>query len=215
MGNERLDSICEAGVIAVVRAPTAQAAIDAADAVIRGGVTGIEVTFTVPDAIYVVEKLIARYGQNVQVGLGTITTPSQAEAATATGADFLVTPGCREDVVKSMVAAGRVTMAGALSPTEVMSANALGVDAVKLFPASLGGPSYLSALRGPFPDTDFVPTGGVTAENLSDWIGQGAIAVGAGGDLVSSESVRERDWSDIEARASRYSRAFRQTLSLE
>lgn len=106
-------------------------------------------------------------------------------------------------------------MAGALSPTEVMSANALGVDAVKLFPASLGGPSYLSALRGPFPDTDFVPTGGVTAENLSDWIGQGAIAVGAGGDLVSSESVRERDWSDIEARASRYSRAFRQTLSLE
>lgn len=215
MGNERLDSICEAGVIAVVRAPTAQAAIDAADAVIRGGVTGIEVTFTVPDAIYVVEELIARYGQNVQVGLGTITTPSQAEAATATGADFLVTPGCREDVVKSMVAAGRVTMAGALSPTEVMSANALGVDAVKLFPASLGGPSYLSALRGPFPDTDFVPTGGVTAENLSDWIGQGAIAVGAGGDLVSSESVRERDWSDIEARASRYSRAFRQTLSLE
>lgn len=215
MGNERLDSICEAGVIAVVRAPTAQAAIDAADAVIRGGVTGIEVTFTVPDAIYVVEELIARYGQNVQVGLGTITTPSQAEAATATGADFLVTPGCREDVVKSMVAAGRVTMAGALSPTEVMSANALGVDAVKLFPASLGGPSYLGALRGPFPDTDFVPTGGVTAENLSDWIGQGAIAVGAGGDLVSSASVRERDWSDIEARASRYSRAFRQTLSLE
>lgn len=107
-----------------------------------------------------------------------------------------------------MLDAGRVVMTGAMTPTEVMGALAFGVDVVKIFPASLGGPAYLGALRGPFPDTPLMHTGGVKPDNLAEWFAAGAVAVGAGGDLADSASIKVGDWVDLTARAEAFAAAF-------
>lgn len=201
---DRLDRARSTGVLAVLRAPSPELALEASEAIIRGGVTGIEVTFSTPDAPGVIRELIARHGDAAHIGAGTVTTVDQAEAAADAGAEFLVSPGTLPALTRAMLDTGRVVMTGAMTPTEVMGALELGVDVVKIFPASLGGPSYLGALRGPFPDAPLMPTGGVTPDNLADWFGAGAVAVGAGGDLANGASIAASDWADIEQRSARF-----------
>ncbi len=206
--SDRLTRTRSAGVLAVLRAPSPEAALEASDAIIRGGIMGIEVTYSTPDAPAVIRELIARHGDAAVVGAGTVTTLEQAEAAADAGAEFLVSPGTRPALTQAMRDTGRVVMTGALTPSEVMEALELGVDVVKIFPASLGGPSYLGALRGPFPDAPLMPTGGVTPDNLAAWFSAGAVAAGAGGDLANSASIANADWADIEARAVRFAAAL-------
>lgn len=205
---DRLARTRTTGVLAVLRAPSAEQALAASDAIIRGGIRGIEVTFSTPDAPAVIRELIARHGDSAHIGAGTVTTQAQAVAAAEAGADFLVSPGTLPDLTRSMLETGRVVMTGAMTPTEVMQALDLGVDVVKIFPASLGGPSYLGALRGPFPSAPLMPTGGVTPDNLADWFAAGAVAVGAGGDLAHSGSIAAGDWADLTARATRFAAAL-------
>ncbi|MGQ7312260.1 bifunctional 4-hydroxy-2-oxoglutarate aldolase/2-dehydro-3-deoxy-phosphogluconate aldolase [Microbacterium arabinogalactanolyticum] len=205
---DRLSRARAAGVLAVLRAPSPESALEAADAIIRGGIPGIEVTYSTPDAPAVIRELIARHGDAAYIGAGTVTTPEQAAAAAEAGAEFLVSPGTLPALTRAMLDTGRVVMTGALTPTEVMTALELGVDVVKIFPASLGGPSYLGALRGPFPDAPLMPTGGVKPENVADWFAAGAVAVGAGGDLANSASITAGDWADLEARAARFAAAL-------
>ncbi|WP_144793252.1 bifunctional 4-hydroxy-2-oxoglutarate aldolase/2-dehydro-3-deoxy-phosphogluconate aldolase [Microbacterium paludicola] len=205
---DRLTRARTTGVLAVLRAPSPELALETAEAIIRGGVTGIEVTYSTPDAPAVIKELIARHGDAAYVGAGTVTTVEQASAARDAGAEFLVSPGTLPDLTRAMLDTGAVVMTGAMTPTEVMGALALGVDVVKIFPASLGGPSYLGALRGPFPDAPLMPTGGVKPDNLADWFAAGSVAVGAGGDLANSASIAAEDWDDITARAARFASAL-------
>ncbi|WP_314650108.1 bifunctional 4-hydroxy-2-oxoglutarate aldolase/2-dehydro-3-deoxy-phosphogluconate aldolase [uncultured Microbacterium sp.] len=206
--SDRLDRARATGVLAVLRASSPELALEASEAIIRGGVTGIEVTFSTPDAPAVIRELIARHGDAAYVGAGTVTTPEQATLAAEAGAEFLVSPGTLPDLTRHMLDTGRVVMTGAMTPTEVMTALDLGVDVVKIFPASLGGPSYLGALRGPFPDAPLMPTGGVNPDNLADWFAAGAVAVGAGGDLANGASLKAQDWADIEQRSARFAAAL-------
>ena len=205
---DRLSRARATGVLAVLRAPSPEVALEASEAIIRGGVTGIEVTFSTPDAPAVIRELIARHGESAYIGAGTVTNPEQAALAADAGAEFLVSPGTLPALTRAMLDTGRVVMTGAMTPTEVMGALELGVDVVKIFPASLGGPSYLGALRGPFPDAPLMPTGGVTPENVSDWFRAGAVAVGAGGDLANGASLAASDWADIEQRSARFAAAL-------
>lgn len=205
---DRLSRARATGVLAVLRASTPELALEASEAIIRGGVTGIEVTFSTPDAPAVIRELIERHGEAAYIGAGTVTTPEQAAQAADAGAEFLVSPGTLPHLTRSMLDTGRVVMTGAMTPTEVMSALELGVDVVKIFPASLGGPSYLGALRGPFPDAPLMPTGGVNPDNLAEWFAAGAVAVGAGGDLANGTSLAASDWADIEQRSSRFATAL-------
>ena len=205
---DRLDRARATGVLAVLRAPSPELALEASEAIIRGGVIGIEVTFSTPDAPAVIRELIARHGDAAYVGAGTVTTAEQATAAADAGAEFLVRPGTLPALTRTMLDPGRVVMTGAKTPAEVMGALELGVDVVKIFPASLGGPSYLGALRGPFPDAPLMPTGGVTPDNLADWFRAGAVAVGAGGDLANGASIKNSDWADLEQRAARFAAAL-------
>ncbi|WP_102194112.1 bifunctional 4-hydroxy-2-oxoglutarate aldolase/2-dehydro-3-deoxy-phosphogluconate aldolase [Microbacterium aurantiacum] len=205
---DRLARARATGILAVLRAPSAALALETAEAIIRGGVTGIEVTFSTPDAPAVIRELIARHGDAAYIGAGTVTTAVQATAAAAAGAEFLVSPGTLPDLTRAMIDTGRTVMTGALTPTEVMRALELGVDVVKIFPASLGGPSYLGSLRGPFPDAPLMPTGGVTPDNLAAWFAVGAVAAGAGGDLANSASIAASDWGDIEQRSTRFAAAL-------
>lgn len=208
MTDDRLIRARGAGVFAVLRAPGVEAALDAIEALVRGGITGIEVTYSTPDAAVVIAESISRHGDVAYVGAGTVTTPAQAREAADAGAAFLVSPGSLPWLTAEMCATGAVAMTGALTPTEVMSATAAGADVVKIFPASAVGPSFLRALRGPFPDVPLMPTGGVTPVNLGEWFAAGAVAVGAGGDLVPASALAAGDTDEIARRA----RLFRGAL---
>lgn len=206
-----LAPLASAGVIAVLRAPTVEAALHATEALVAGGITGIEITFSTPRAPDVIDELASRHGEAVQLGAGTVLTPAQAREAVDAGARFLVSPGTDPNLTPVMLSTGAAVLTGALSPSEVMAATALGTHAVKLFPASLGGPSYLRSLRGPFPTVQFTPTGGVTPENLGEWFRAGAFAVGAGSELCPAASMRDGDWPGITSAAVAFTAALRRT----
>jgi 2-dehydro-3-deoxyphosphogluconate aldolase/(4S)-4-hydroxy-2-oxoglutarate aldolase len=206
---DRLAELKSAGVVAVLRAPSYETALKTIDALVEGGITAIEVTYSTPEAARVVREVVRSYGDGVYVGAGTIVTAEQAREISDAGARFLVSPGTIPELAGAMLDTGNVVMLGAMTPSEVMRAAALGAHAVKVFPASLGGPGYLSALRAPFPSIPFMPTGGVNASNIPDWFAAGAVAVGAGGDLCSSSAMAAGDWAAITATA----RIFADSLS--
>jgi 2-dehydro-3-deoxyphosphogluconate aldolase/(4S)-4-hydroxy-2-oxoglutarate aldolase len=201
-------ALSDAGIIAVVRAPSAEGAIDAVAALVAGGVVGIEITYSTPDVAQVLIALADRHGDDILLGAGTVLTAAQAEEAVAAGARFLVSPGIDDEVAGAMKATGATVMLGAVTPTEVMRATRLGADAVKIFPGSLVGPSYLKALRGPFPGLALMPTGGVSVDNVGQWLAAGAFAVGAGGDLVSAADIQAKRWDAVTANAERFTAAL-------
>lgn len=209
MTNDRLAPLIATRVLAVIRAPSAEAALRGSEALVRGGVTGLEITYSTPDAPAVIARLAEEYGDGIYLGAGTVTTVAQAREAVEAGARFLVSPGTRPELTGAMLGTGAVTLTGVLTPTEVMTAVELGVDVVKLFPAALSGTALLKALRGPFPDVPMMPTGGVTPANLAEWIAAGAVAVGAGSDLVSAQDLANGDWDAIETKA----RAFHEAAA--
>lgn len=202
-----LARIRDAGVLAVLRAPSADAAIAAADALIAGGVRGIEVTYSTPDVPAALAGIRARHGDGVVLGAGTLLDPPQAAEAAAAGAQYLVAPGLDDELVHAMAATGAIVMAGAVTPTEVMRARKLPVDVVKLFPGSIGGPGLLKALRGPFPDLAILPTGGVSTVNVGEWLAAGALAVAAGGELCPASALRDGDWDEVTTRARAFAEA--------
>lgn len=201
---ETLEKIKRIGLLAVIRGPSEELTIKMVDALIAGGVIGIEITYTTPNAEEVVRTLKEKHGENIILGMGTLTEPDQAETAKSAGANFLVSPICDPDLVKSMVKSGLVTMAGALTPTEVFQAYKLGVDIVKIFPGSLTGPKYIKSLHGPFPSIQMMPTGGVSKENIADWFAAGAVAVGAGSAICPKDLALSGRFKEISKRASEF-----------
>lgn len=205
-----LERIGELGLLAVVRGESREAALEVVAALVEGGVLGIEITFTTPEAERVMVDLRDEYGERIVLGAGTIEAPGQVEQAVAGGATFLVSPGCDPDLVSLMLETGLAVMPGVLTPTELMLARRLGVDVFKLFPGSMGGPSYLKALRGPFPNAVLIPTGGVSEENVRDWFAAGAFAVGAGGALAPVALRDNRHREEVVARARSFAEAARE-----
>jgi 2-dehydro-3-deoxyphosphogluconate aldolase/(4S)-4-hydroxy-2-oxoglutarate aldolase len=194
---EVLEKVKELGLLAVLRGPSPELTVKMVEALVAGGVLGIEITYSTPNAEDVVRGLSSKFGSNIVLGMGTLTKPEQALSAKEAGANFLVSPICEPGLVKSMVASELLTMAGALSPTEVFQAYSLGVDVVKIFPGSLGGPAYVKALKGPFPYIPMMPTGGVSAGNVAEWFKTGVIAVGAGSELCPPQLAREGKFDEI------------------
>lgn len=195
----------ERGIVAVLRAGSAQHAVAAARALADGGVTAIEVTFTVPDAPAAIAELAG--DESLLLGAGTVLSADQVNAAVDAGARFVVSPNLDEQVLDAAQSRAVPALPGVLTPTEVARA-ARRCSLVKLFPASVGGPALLAALKEPFPGVGFVPTGGVTAEGVGDWLRAGAVAVGAGGDLCPREAIEAGDAELLRERAMRYSAAF-------
>ena len=199
-----LEQVKKLGLLAVIRGPSPDLTVQMVGALIKGGVLGIEITYTTPNAEEVVKTLAQMYGDRILLGMGTLTRPEQAESAMKTGAHFLVSPVCEAALVKAMVATGLLTMAGALTPTEVFQAYSLGSDVVKVFPGSLGGPAYIKALKGPFPFIPMMPTGGVSAGNVAEWYKAGVVAVGAGSELCPSDLAKSGRFDEITQRAAEF-----------
>lgn len=207
---DRLQLLSETKIVCVLRGPTADGTLRAVQALVAGGITGIEVTYSTPDATKVIATLREEYGERVLLGAGTVRTAEQATEAATAGATFLVSPGATERLAAAMRATGLLTLMGAMTPSEVLSALEWGADVVKLFPASLGGIPFLRSLKGPFPDVRFCPTGGVNPGNVTDWLSAGAFAVGAGSELCSATDIAEERWDKITAMAARFAQAARE-----
>ncbi len=199
-----LEKVKELGLLAVIRGPSPELTVQMVEALIQGGVIGIEITYSTPNAEEVVRTLAGKFGDQIVLGMGTLTKPEQAISAKSAGASFLVSPVCEPTLVKAMVGSGLLTMAGALTPTEVFQAYSLGTDVVKIFPGSLGGPSYIKALKGPFPYIPMMPTGGVSAGNVAEWFASGVVAVGAGSELCPPQLAKEGNFAEISRRAAEF-----------
>ena len=189
---QTLDRIGEIGIIPVVRVTSSEHALEAVEAIEAGGIPVVEITMTVPNAISTIREVRARSGERVLVGAGTVSNAEQARACLDAGAQFLVSPGLAVSVLELARTLGVLAIPGALTPTEVMAASEAGARAIKIFPCgSVGGPKYIKALRGPFPDLRFIPTGGVSPANAAEFFAAGAFAVGMGSDLVDALALRQ------------------------
>lgn len=182
--------IASIGIVPVIRASSAQKAFMAVDALRHGGIAVVEVTLTVPGAEQVIEALRKNFDGSLLVGAGTVLNAASAERCLNAGAQFIVSPGFNAATVDFAKARDVLVMAGALTPTEILTAWESGTDIVKVFPCNaVGGASYIKLLKGPFPQIPFIPTGGVNLQTAADFIHAGSEALGIGGELVSASAL--------------------------
>lgn len=199
---ERIKSV---GLVPVIRVSSAEEAMKAAKAIRAGGIDILEITMTVRGAVRVIEQMADRFGNEVLIGAGTVLDSETARACILAGAQFLVSPVLNLGVIECANRYGVPAMPGALTPTEVVTAWQAGASMVKIFPASaVGGASYLKALKGPLPQVEMIPTGGVNLKTAADFIRAGASALGVGGDLVDVKALREGKDDLLTERARQY-----------
>ena len=198
------------GVIAVIRAASPEQALLICEALVRGGITALEITMTTPNAFLAISKARAQFGKVAAVGVGTVLTPEIARAAIAAGAEFVVSPITRLSIIDAAHAAERPAMIGAYTPTEAQAAHEAGADFVKLFPADTLGPAYVKALRAPLPHLRIVPTGGVELSNVADWLRAGCAAVGTGSSLIKKEFLEHARWDELATLSAQFVAAARE-----
>jgi 2-dehydro-3-deoxyphosphogluconate aldolase/(4S)-4-hydroxy-2-oxoglutarate aldolase len=194
---DTLQTILDSGVIAIIRSDSDTGLLQTARALSAGGVRALEVTMTTPGALEAIRSIAAQAQGQFIVGAGTVLDAEAARQAISAGAQFLVSPGTDLGVIQTAKRLGKVVLPGALTPTEVITAWNAGADLVKIFPASLGGPDYIKALRAPLPRVRLVPVGGVEVANAAAYIRAGAAAVAMGGSLVNTQLIAAGAWDQI------------------
>lgn len=209
-----IQQISSEGVVAVLRGDTPEEVVEMADQAIAGGIKVIEVTMTVPFALRAIEELAKRYSSTAQdaakyaiIGVGTALDPETARAAILSGAEFVVGPSLNPNTVALCNRYRVPVMPGCMTIQEIQTALELGVDIVKLFPGNLYSPAMIKAIKGPLPQANIMPTGGVSLSNLGEWIQAGAVAVGIGSDLTS-EAVKTGNYSLVAKKAAQYIEAY-------
>lgn len=202
---EIVKQIEDIGLVPVVRASSADEAMQVIEAIKAGGVNVLEITMTVPGAVKVIEKVADKYGSDVLVGAGTVLDPETARACLLAGAQFIVSPALNLKTIELCHRYSAPICPGVLTPTEVITAWSAGVDFVKVFPCgSVGGASYIKNLKGPFPQVKIIPTGGVSLTTAADFIKAGAAALGVGTDLVDVRAIRAGDAHIVTERARQF-----------
>jgi 2-dehydro-3-deoxyphosphogluconate aldolase/(4S)-4-hydroxy-2-oxoglutarate aldolase len=202
---EVASKIIEIGIVPVIRAKSNRLGMSAVEAVFAGGILVVEITMTVPGALDLIAQLSKSVGATVLIGAGTVLDAQTAQRCLDAGARFLVSPGLDLDTIRFANRSGTLIMAGALTPTEVLTAWKAGSDLVKIFPCgSVGSAKYLQALKAPLPDIAMVPTGGVNLTNAAEFIHAGAAALGVGSELVSATALESGNLSEITENARKY-----------
>lgn len=210
MGREAtLKRILDGGIVAVVRSESSASLVNVVRALAQGGVTAAEVTFTVPDAIDVIRQVRREVGDAVVLGAGTVLDPETARAALLAGAEYIVAPTLNLDVIRLCHRYDKAVMPGAFTPTEILAAWEAGADVVKVFPADVGGPAYLKAIRGPLPQVRLMPTGGVDLQTAEAFLTAGACCLGVGGALVDPKAIAAADFGRIRDLAAQYAAIVR------
>jgi 2-dehydro-3-deoxyphosphogluconate aldolase/(4S)-4-hydroxy-2-oxoglutarate aldolase len=202
---EVLDQIKQTGIVPIIRTADTESAVRSVEAIYEGGMRCAEVTMTVSGALRALEEIAKRFGDKVLLGAGTVLDPETARICILSGAEFLVTPSLNERTIEMARRYSKAIFPGALTPTEVLAAWEAGGDGIKVFPCSaMGGANYIRALRGPFPQIELVPTGGVNLETISEFLSAGCAAVGVGGELVDNKSIAQGNFSVLTERARQF-----------
>jgi len=206
--SEILSHITSTGVVAVIRMKDSRRLANVIEAVRLGGVKSIEITMTVPGAVEIIRGLVQSVPDDVLIGAGTVVDRETAIAVIDAGAEFVVGPVLDLQIIKVCAERDRVVIPGCFSPTEIHTAWRAGADIIKVFPATSLGPKYFKDIRGPFPDIRLMPTGGVTIDNVGEWIAAGAVAVGIGSDLLDKKAIEEERYDVLTERARRMVQNF-------
>lgn len=198
----------DAGVVAVIRAPSKESLIPITEALLVGGIPSIEVTMSTPKAIAGIEMLADRFGDSAVIGVGTVLDASTARDAIAAGARFVVSPITDPETIATTIRYGAVSIPGAFTPTEIVRAWTIGADIVKVFPSTALGPQYFKDILAPLPQLKLTPTGGVDLKNAGEWIRAGAVCIGVGSALLPKDAVKAGKWEQVSDAA----RAFVQAV---
>jgi len=202
-------------LIPVVRASSAEEAVSVVDAIRAGGLSILEITMTVPGALRVIERLADRYSDQILLGAGTVLDAETARAVILAGAEFIVTPSLKTTTIEVCKRYSKVVIPGALTPTEVVTAWEAGADFVKVFPCdNVGGPKYIKALKGPFPQIEMIPTGGVNLNSAAEFLAAGSAALAVGSELVDKKALASGDFGRITDNAKKFLEVVRATKSL-
>lgn len=207
--SEILSLLTDPGLIAVVRAQNASQVPKLTEALLAGGVVAVEITMTTPNALAAIREGVREFGPRALIGVGSVLNAATAQAALEAGAEFVVSPITRTELVPVVHAAHKPVMLGAYSPTEAQTVHEAGADFIKIFPADGLGPGYLKALRAPMPHLRLVPTGGVDLHNVADFLRAGCAALGVGSSLVSSKMLAENNWPELTRLAGAFVKAVR------
>lgn len=208
---EVLRKIKEAGVVAVVRGDSKEQGLKIVEAAIKGGIKVMELTMTVPNPVEFLREVAEKYRDtDIIVGAGTVLDAETARACILAGAEFIVSPSLDIDTLKLCNRYKVCVMPGVMTVKDAITAMEYGVDVVKIFPANLYGPSVIKSFKGPLPQGDFMPTGGVTVENLHEWFEAGAVVVGTGGSLT--KGAKTGDYDAVEKEAKRFIDAYKACL---
>src|SRR5881227_70566 len=206
----QLRQVLDCGIVAVVRSPDSQQLVEVARALAEGGVTVVEITMSVPNALDVVRQVRQALGDRLLLGAGTVLDPETARAALLAGAEFLVAPTVNRGVIRLCRRYDKLVMPGAFTPTEILAAWEAGADVVKVFPADVVGPPFFRALRGPLPQVKLMPTGGVDLTTAAEFLKAGAVCLGVGGQLVEPKAVAAGDFPRVTQLARQYAEIVRQ-----
>ncbi|PLS17709.1 2-dehydro-3-deoxyphosphogluconate aldolase [Bacillus sp. M6-12] len=209
-----VEQITENGIVAVIRGASPEKIVSIAKALKNGGVKTLEITVETPKVLSLIENVSAELGDEVIVGAGTVLDPETARAAIMAGARFIFSPTVNPETIKMAKRYGVVSIPGALTPTEILTAYENGADMIKVFPANVFGPGYFKDLKGPMPHIPLMPTGGIDADNVGAYIKNGAVAAGVGSSLVNTKiPVTDEYLKDLEARALRFTQAVKEARS--
>jgi 2-dehydro-3-deoxyphosphogluconate aldolase / (4S)-4-hydroxy-2-oxoglutarate aldolase len=207
-----MTGLLSVGVVPVVRTNSAESAIRSIEALYEGGITTAEITMTVPGAVKALEKIADKFGDKILLGAGTVLDPETCRICMLAGAEFFVTPSLDRATIEMAKRYSKVILPGALTPTEVKTAWDAGADIVKVFPCgNVGGPKYIKALKGPFPQIEMAPTGGVNLETTPEFLKAGACSVAVGGELIDPKTIAEGKYEVFTERARQYVEVVRKT----
>ena len=195
--SEIISRLVQPGIIAVIRTEKPSQLPDVCEALIAGGVIALEITFTVPNALEAIRDASRRFADRALVGAGTVLNAEMCRAAIGAGAEFVVSPVAKLEIVAAAHALDKPVMIGAYTPTEAQTAHEAGADFIKIFPADKLGPSYITALRAPLPHLKIVPTGGVDLNTAADFLKAGCAALGVGGSLLTAEILKTGNWTAL------------------
>jgi 2-dehydro-3-deoxyphosphogluconate aldolase/(4S)-4-hydroxy-2-oxoglutarate aldolase len=194
---ELTDTLKASGVVAVIRMQDSQKLLQVADAIQQGGVTAIEITMTTPNALRVIEELSRKKGDELQIGVGSVLNAETARRAIDAGAQFVVSPILKKEIIDAAHDNDIAVMPGAFSPTEIQKAFEWGADIIKVFPADVLGMAFFKGVKAPMPHLNLMPTGGVSLTNAGDWLRAGASAVGVGSALLDKEAIEQANYKKL------------------
>ncbi len=201
---ESIHRLLNPGVVAVIRADSSAQLLNICTALADGGVTGMEITMTTPNALEAIKEVTSTLGSRIYMGVGSVIDATTARLAILAGAEFVVTPITKEEIIRCCNRYSKPIVCGAYTPTEALNAYELGADFIKIFPADGLGPNYIKAIKAPMPQLQIIPTGGVDVNTCADFIKAGCAAVAAGSSLLKKDLVEKQDWKGLSALAAQF-----------